>query len=68
MFRSALPQVGLRCSITWVNDGVKRMRPRTFTLDAVPVRCFPLGTLLVPAFRSNIWMFQLLVIIAEDIF
>jgi hypothetical protein len=41
---------------------------RTFALDAVPVRDLPLGVLLVPTLRFDVWMFQLVVIISEDVF
>ena len=43
------------------------MAPRTLALDAISVRCFPLCILLIPTLGSNIWMFQFVVVIAEDV-
>ena len=42
--------------------------PRTFALDAVPVPNLPLSVLLVPTFRFDVWVFQLVVVISEDVF
>jgi len=42
--------------------------PRTFALDAVPVRNLPLCVLLVPTLRFDVWVFQLVVVISEDVF
>jgi hypothetical protein len=42
--------------------------PRTFTLDTIPVRDFPLRDLLIPTLGFGVWMLQLVVIIAKDVF
>jgi nitrate reductase NapE component len=41
---------------------------RTFALDAVPVCNLPLSVLLVPTLRFDVWMFQLVMVISEDVF
>ena len=41
---------------------------RTFALNAVPVRDLPFCVLFVPTLRFDVWMFQLVVVISEDIF
>lgn len=66
MFHSALELVGLESPSEWTANW-KRIIPRTFTLDAISVRNFLLYILLIPALRPDIWMLQLVVVIAEDV-
>jgi hypothetical protein len=42
--------------------------PHTFALDAVPVRDLPLCVFFVPTLWFDVWVFQLVVVISEDIF
>jgi hypothetical protein len=43
------------------------MALRTLALDAISVRYFPLRIFLVPTLGPNIWMFQFVVVVAEDV-
>jgi hypothetical protein len=42
--------------------------PRTFALDTIPARNLPFSVLLVPTLRPDVWMLQLVVVIAKDVF
>jgi hypothetical protein len=41
---------------------------RALALDTISVGNFPVYVLLIPSLGSNIWVLQLVVVIAEDIF
>ena len=43
------------------------MVTRTLALDTISVCSFPFSILLIPTLGSNVWMLQLVMVIAEDV-
>jgi hypothetical protein len=43
------------------------MVTRTFAFDTISVCSFPFCILLIPTLGSNVWMLQLVMVIAEDV-